>query len=431
MVNKVVNKRVALFFWDGGIAVSPSITNTLLLLHKDGFEVDCITRYVDDTLADEINFPNGINIYRFGNEHKGEKVEVIMSATSKKINNNFAIKIKNFFGVYNIKKNIKININLLSTFCGYLKFGNKVTSKQHYSHIIGVDTNGLAASGIVFFKRRRQIIYFSLEIRFVSDFKYIINRIIKRAEKYFHRKSQVTIIQDTYRYEALCIENEICDKSKNYIIVPNGPIGKYEKIKNDYFANKFNLSSSNVILLHAGGLSSGYMNDEIALSCSSLSERFKLIFHFFSFRKEDSHEVGRLKSLSKNKALFSTNPVSLDKLAEITSSAHIGIAFYNKDRGLNHSLILGASGKMANYLQCGIPVIVLNLPGFKELFEEYHCGIVIDTPIITDDVINAILDDYEKYSSGAIRCFNEVYEFENHFNHVLDKMNPFRNSPIN
>ena len=131
--------------------------------------------------------------------------------------------------------------------------------------------------------------------------------------------------------------------------------------------------------------------------------------------------------MSNNKAYFSILPVPFDQLATITSSAHVGIAFYSKKRGLNHSVIVGASGKMASYFNCGLPVIVLDLVGFKELFDAYQCGVVIKSPDECGQAITTIMNDYEKYSLNAARCYEEVYEFESHFKKVLDKIDTIKN----
>lgn len=63
MGSNIINKRVVIFFWDGWLSVSPSMINTILLLHKNGYEVDCITRFLDYQIAEDIDFPPGVNIF--------------------------------------------------------------------------------------------------------------------------------------------------------------------------------------------------------------------------------------------------------------------------------------------------------------------------------------------------------------------------------
>jgi len=417
------NKRVVVFFWDGWISVSPSIINTLLLLHKNGYEVDCITRQLNNNLAEDIIFPKGINIFRYG-EKTTQEVAVIenITANMNKPKETIFKEIKKRLGIEIFANDLRRNIEIILEFYNHIKYSKKVISNKQYSLVIGVDTEGLVTAGMLFYLKKITKIYFSLEIKFITDFKFLINRILKRLEKHFHKKVNFTIIQDKYRLESLFKENNVIPNLDNFVIVPNGSMGLYQKTNSTYFKDMFNFSDNDVIILHAGGLSSGMMNDEIAESAANWPENFKLVFHFSGNYLEESEEIQRLKKLSKNKAYFSLRSVTFDKLPEITSSAHIGIAFYNKNKGPNHTLIVGASGKMANYFKCGIPCIALNLKGFKELFDEYNCGVVIDTPEKSGEAIKIIMNDYKNFKMNSIKCYNEAYEFEKHFNKAIVKI---------
>ena len=423
-----INKRVVIFFWDGWLSVSPSMINTILLLHKNGYEVDCITRFLDYQIAEDIDFPTGVTIHRYGTQLKpatqtNNKNEIFTAARKNSIGHT----IKKTLGIKDIRSNFKRNIEILSLFYNYILFSKKIISDKKYSFVIGVDTKGLVSAGILFFFKKITLVYFSLEIRFVTDFKFFIDRKIKQIEKYFHKKANFTIIQDKYRLTCLNKENGIAENPNNFVIVPNGPMGKFENIQSNYFKELFQFSDEDVIVLHAGGLSTGIMNDEIAKCCTTWPDNFKLVFHFSVYFDEDSEAIERLKALSNNKAFFSILPVPFDQLATITSSAHVGIAFYSKKRGLNHSLIVGASGKMASYFNCGLPVIALDLKGFKELFDEYNCGVVIKSPEDCGEAIKTIMNDYKTFSKNAVRCYEEVYEFELHFKKVLDKIDAIKN----
>jgi glycosyltransferase involved in cell wall biosynthesis len=270
--------------------------------------------------------------------------------------------------------------------------------------------------------RKIPLLYFSLEITFQSDYKLRVQRYIKRLEKLFHRKADFTIIQDKYRLKALMDENKVQAGEESVIIVPNSSMGKYDGPKSRYFRDMFSLADDDVIVLHAGGIGGGYMNTDIAATAADWPGNWKLIFHFSMILPENNPEIEELRVLSKNKALFSFKPVPFDKLAEITSSADIGIVYYSKDRGPNYSLIVGASGKLSNYLRCGLPVIALSLPGFKELFDKYNCGVVVDVASENKKAVETILSDYDTYSKNASRCFNEAYEFESHFSRLFPKL---------
>lgn len=417
-INK--KKKAVVFFWDGWISTSPSITNTLLLLAKNGYEVDCISNYPGHEFAEEIKFPKEIKIYRHGKPHI--PINNTQKTLVQKPIQSFIYKIKSALGLSNIRSNFLHNRSIMKRFQSYISFSKKITSNQIYDLVIGVDTFGLAAAGKVMKSNNAKFVYYSLELHFLKEYKYKANKIIKRLEKKYHKKCDITIIQDKYRLEALYRENNLSLDMKKALIIPNSPIGISVPMKSNYFRNMFKLTEKNIIILHAGGLSQGYMNEEVATAAASFPDNWKLIFHFAEFLEMDNPQIQKLASLSGNKANFSLKPVPFDKLEEITNSADIGIVFYNKNRGLNHSLIVGASGKLANYMRSGLPVIALNLPGFKELFNEYKGGVVIENWEETNYAINIILENYEKFRNGAYKCFDEVYEFEKHFNLFLEKL---------
>lgn len=420
-MNNKVKKRVAIYFWDGWLSVSPSVVNMMLILEKNGYDVDCITRYPSNNYAVDIEFPKSIIIHRFGtptiisiNEPKVE--------TDKKYKLSLDAWIKSKLGIANLRTNLKRNIALLKNLYEFIGFGKNIIFGKEYEFVVGIDTYGLIAAGWSFNWRKTKLIYFSLELHFMEEFKYLAEKISKKLERYYHKRSKLTIIQDEFRLNALFEENKVIKTKSNYVIVPNSSIGFHVDLKSSYFRELFNFKSSDVIILHAGGLSTGYMNKEIAEASAVWKEEHKLVFHFASELSINSPSINELAILSQGKAYYSLKPVPLDKLELITASAQIGVVFYNKERGLNHSLIVGASGKLANYLKCGLPVIALDLPGFKELFDIYGCGVVVKNASEIEPAIEIILSNYNLFSENASRCFNERYEFESHFKKVFEKI---------
>jgi hypothetical protein len=416
-------KRVVIFFWDGWISVSPSIMNCMLLLAKQGYKVDCICNHYPGKLADEISFPDTVTIYRHGipgngiGEAKGFKQPARPGPARR-----FFLNVKSALGVANMRTKYAHGKSILNKFNSYVAYANTIVSKHRYDMGIGVDMYGLAAAGKLMDPKKVQLVYFSLEIRFLNEFKYRAEKAIKLLERKYHRLCRLTIIQDRYRMNALFRENGVVPSEENTHIVPNSTIGTITPPQSTYFKDLFGFSTDDIIVLNAGGLSQGYLNEEIAAASAQWPGHYKLVFHFTEFLTPDHPSIIKLRTLSNDKAYFSLTPVAFDKLSEITASAHIGIVFYNKERGLNHSLIVGASGKLSNYLRTGLPVVALDLPGFKELFDAYGCGVVVSHPDETRNAIDRILTDRARYSENALRCFAEAYEFEKYFNRIFEKV---------
>jgi glycosyltransferase involved in cell wall biosynthesis len=85
-----------------------------------------------------------------------------------------------------------------------------------------------------------------------------------------------------------------------------------------------------------------------------------------------------------------------------------------------------ASGKLAHYLRCGLPVICMPTVGLNEVIAQYRCGLIVRDLGDVRQAIETILEDYESYSKNAVRCYEDVYEFGGHFQEVLDEINSLR-----
>ena len=79
-----------------------------------------------------------------------------------------------------------------------------------------------------------------------------------------------------------------------------------------------------------------------------------------------------------------------------------------------------ASGKLARYLKCGLPVIVNNFEGTRRLIEEFDGGAWVDDVQGVEDAIHSILQEYDRKRANAFRAFREGYEFSKHLTATCD-----------
>lgn len=125
------------------------------------------------------------------------------------------------------------------------------------------------------------------------------------------------------------------------------------------------------------------------------------------------------KSVSIDSAYLSEG-----ELKVFLSSFSIGFCFYNfehphiKKNEFNY--LTAPSGKLFNYISCGLPVICSRIPGFT-FIEENNAGILIDdySPDSIKAAIEKITSDYTFYSSNALRVAEENC-FSKHFRPVID-----------
>jgi len=78
-----------------------------------------------------------------------------------------------------------------------------------------------------------------------------------------------------------------------------------------------------------------------------------------------------------------------------------------------------ASGKVAQYLRCGKPVVVSDLPGMADLIRRYNCGAVIKEPSELKDALQTVFDDHETMVLNAINCFNTEFSLDRYSGPII------------
>jgi glycosyltransferase involved in cell wall biosynthesis len=318
---------------------------------------------------------------------------------------------------------VKRSILILPQRLKFIRFAWRALKNYKYTCFIGVDRDGLVAASAINFLRRVPVLYWSLEIRFLSDYRDPIERMLKHLEKISQRKARLTIIQDWERARCLAGENGV-DMS-NFVIVPNGPLGPSPNALGDYFQRKFGLFPSRRIILYAGWITPGYLSLELARTASGWPDEWTLVFHEREKRDPSEPYLQEIQKEGKDRVRLSLEPVSYDELDSVVSSGLIGIVAYNAAMGPNWRLMTGASGKLAQYLRCGLPVVCVDCPSLGEIIQKYQCGMEVANLQNVEGAIRTILGQYDHYRANAIRCYEEVYEFGVHFRQVLQEIESF------
>jgi glycosyltransferase involved in cell wall biosynthesis len=400
-------KRIAIFFWRDYLGAAPSILNAIHILSEEGFEIDVLTRDTGKNLA-ALEFNNHVQIIPFMVLDAGLLSNRVLDGllnSNRKYVRDFATKIQAL-----LKLRIKIIqlIHYVARSLSRLKaYGNVC--------LIGVDTTGLIVAGVIGAIIKQPVIYWSLEVQFSNNFSYF-GKLVKRWERVFHRKANITIIQDWDRAKALSDENQVA--LDNFVIVPNGPVGRFYETRGNYFQRKFHLDSTQRVIVHAGMISSTVCARELAMVASNWQEDLRLVFHS-SIKKEVSDPyIQAIQHIGGTRVCLSLDPVPYNQLDAVISSGQIGLAIYARNLGPNYELMAGASGKMAHYLRCGLPVICSNLPSLAKVVNDYQCGIAVENLSDIESAIATIFLNYDAYRSNAFRCYEEVYEFGKHFQAV-------------
>ncbi len=412
-------RRVAIFFWEGYLGVAPSLINAIRLLADKGYAVDIIMAEGDGSYALPPSFPPGVRLFRANEQssevaHSGHKWQRNRDTHGRRIFRKLrrvAVQARRFF----IGQESEIYAR---RFFAFLTFAQKIVSGHRYTAFIGVDTNGLVAAMLLGIPKRVPLVYWSLEIRFLEEFSFGSQRFAKRLERIAHRRALLTIVQDWQRAGSLAKENRVA--LTRTVIIPNGPVGPPCQIDSDFFQRKFQLPSSQRIILHTGMISAEAHSLELAQAASQWPDDWTLIFH--DRQKRDAHDPYLLavKTAGGDRVRLSLDPVSYDELDQTISSGHAGLAIYNHHLGPNFTLMVGASGKLAHYLRCSLPVVGVNMPGLSDVLGKYGAGYSVNS---TDEIAGAlsrIFTHYDAFRAGAAKCYTNEYEFSLHFQQLLD-----------
>jgi glycosyltransferase involved in cell wall biosynthesis len=397
-----MKKTIEIFFWNGYVAVAPTLINLANSFAEKGHNVFIYCRKIYFE-APMLQFHNNVNLIEIANNR-------IVRYCIEKIPNRTIIK-----GICEFYVSVMYFNRVISKIRKRIKSNNRI--------IIGIDAMGLLWANMN--KKDNDILfYLSLELTINRSYCQKTKQYVKKQEIKIHKNQvSLTIIQDKYRLDSLKKNNRL-DASVPYAILTNSPRTKThnDKEKNNYFEEKFSLPVNSFKILSAGMISDETMSFEVAKSFSLFNrDNTFLIFHERQKRSNEEEYIKKVKNVGGNKLVLSLEPVSYESIYKIYASADIGLVFYNASYGENFSNIVGASGKLTHYLQYGMPVICFDLPGFRELIETYHCGVVIKDLSEMEDAVNFIEKNYQSMKDGARQCYLECYNFDNQFDKIYDK----------
>jgi glycosyltransferase involved in cell wall biosynthesis len=386
-------KRVAIVGVLWNLSISPSVINSIKMWIRNNYLVDFIAIGTD--MPEDKPFPCFVD----------EKMNVY-EVPMKKIN----VPI------------LRPMLNLISL----IKFAYSHCKNKKYECVIGFDPAGLTVATVLGILSNTPVVYHSLELRLSRYNKTLNQKLNKMLERWCNKLAVYTLIQDEARAKCLIEDNKIT--SEKVLIVPNTYLqeGEIAEIKNSYLREKFGISEDKKIILHVGGLNKIYMVEELIQSVPTWPENCILVLHGWVWKESKRADYfGFLKELAKqsgfdnNRIFFSTDVLPQEDLDKMVSSADIGVALYhNTDLNIYNM----ASGKLFQYLKYGLPVITIDFPNLIELVEDKRCGICINDENEIGDAISKILSDYGVFSSNALKCFEEKYEFSRYYQNVIENI---------
>lgn len=420
MVNPL---SITIIFWEGYLEVSPTVISIASFFAEKSFTVDLFLRDSGeyDNEKSIISLEEiGVNVIKIHPSAIRNKISLpsIYKRAIGLLHNMSIVSDKRYQNV----KNLLESYHIIQEYKEFGKIAHKKSSPE-YLYCFAIDPTGLMAYKYSHLTTRK-LINVSLEIWNGINKYNRENKLIKKNELAFIKKHVHYItIQDEYRWAAYKRINGIIDDNK-VLLLPNSCRSSDKQLFEDYFRENFNIDKKTYVVLSAGMICDEVHSLDIARSIGTYNfkHNVRVVFHERFLREKSDPYLHNIEKVSNGKITLSLNPVEYAQLPYVFSGADIGIVIYNQEIDDNFKIIGATSGKMFQFLRCGKPIIASSNPGLKEIVNEYQFGIVIDDLNDLPKAIDAIIDNYDYYSSNAIKAYTNIFDMNINLNILYNRL---------
>lgn len=287
-----------------------------------------------------------------------------------------------------------------------------------YNLIIGIDRDGIIEASYLSHLLSLPYGLISYEIFFAAE----SNENFKDIEIQACRDIEFAVCQDNTRSVLLATENRIpLDKIIN---IPVAGRGKKQGEKTQHLHLQFNIPLEKKIAYFAGSIAKWSMIEELIQSVNDWPKDWVLVLHNRYGLNPQVNEL--LKGINSESIFISQGsyPKPQD-LSIMLHSVDLGIALYKPIYtdiydGFNLKYLGLASGKIATYLQHGIPVLTNENGLISDLIREYGAGGVIREIKEIPNLIEMI--DLEESSERCYALYDQHLDLDNKIQPLLGKI---------
>ena len=290
-------------------------------------------------------------------------------------------------------------------------------SKKGKHILIAYDPQSLFVANLISKFNSSVLVYWSSELIIYKDIEHGGEKLFKCIEKRCNHNALCTVEFGNDRCELLMYENGL--EKESVISIPNSPLGKAKIERNYYFNKKFNIPLDKKIILHAGSAANWTGIDEVISYVDRWPHDCVLVLH----SKGNLSLQDRFKEIiakHQHKVFLSSDPVPFSQLAEIYSSADIGLQVWKPT--ITNMRVPGlSSGKVFHCLQFGVPVIVRDLEGYDKFVEKNGVGLCVSHVSQIGSKIGQIFANEVFYKNNCLRVFNE-FKFEHYHKELVRRV---------
>lgn len=406
--------RIALFYPYGQFSTVAGLLDATRMLSDAGYEVEVFYRATTDFIADRLSYPR-VTV-------TDNKPAVFSMGPAR-----YPRWLRHGRGAY--AQLIAVGPHRWWRRLAFIPELQRRHQELPYVCLMGLDWHGLMAAGPLAEALDVPLVYWCLELMFRGDRPGGNWEAFKQEEMKWSRKADLVIIQDSWRAAALVEENGV--DPATIALVPNAPRGQAHRSPNGPLRERYGIAPSARVVICSGFLRAWAMSLEIAEAARDWPSDYLLYMQSKATREDAGKEYPKRvigAAASTDSVLLSLDPLPAREFSGLLDAADVGLALYNPrfraDGSIDRNIqLMGySSGKLADYLHAGLPVIVSRLPGPEDLIRKYECGVCVDRPEDVADALDSIFRDYSRLSANACRCFNEELELERNFAGVIDRL---------
>jgi O-antigen biosynthesis protein len=280
--------------------------------------------------------------------------------------------------------------------------------RGRYNFILGVD-RGIIEASLVARAQGAPHALLSYEIYFAAE----CGAEFKRPEVDACRGIAFAICQDSVRSAELCRENGI--DPERLILMPTAGLGLKLVPRSAELQERLGLPAETRFLVYMGELGGSWSGvDRLIAAAAALPEGWAVILHHRYGEEVARRYLGpALTDAPPNVHLSPLGQLPPEELHRLLACCELGAAFYfptyvDRSCGRNLQFVGLSSGKVATYLQHGLPVAVNEIGEMSDLVREYGAGIVVeDIAELAEALADLKRRSLPEMRAGARRLFEE------------------------
>ncbi len=295
---------------------------------------------------------------------------------------------------------------------------------DRYDLVIGVD-RGIIPAVQVAKDLEAPCGYISYEIFFTDE----TGLVYKLPEIQACQQIAFAVTQDEVRASLLARENQIAPEK--IIRIPVAGKGILSGDPTYVLHETLNLDKDKKIALYMGSINSRWtMIDQLLASTAGWDDSWALVLHHRYGNTQDVlTELRQQYPQAKNIYFSPFQNLSFQELHKLIQTADLGIALYNPqytDRynGKNLQYIGLASGKIATYLQHGVPVLINEIGQMADYVRQAQLGVVIQDANGIPQALNQISKQSRAfYQENCFKFFSSYMDLSVTIQPLIEQVN--------